>query len=134
LARTRTTARPEETLLSLRVQPRASRDEIVGWQDASLRLRVTAPPVGGAANAAVALLLARALGVPPSSIRVVRGLRGRDKLVSITGLSDSDVRARLASHRASKTVQPREVRAYRSRVASVSAHPRSKPVSRSPLQ
>ena len=79
------------------MQPRASRDEIIGWTDAALRLRVTAPPVDGAANAAVALLLGRALGVPPSSIRVIRGLRGRDKLVQITGVDDAAVRSRLAS-------------------------------------
>jgi uncharacterized protein (TIGR00251 family) len=79
------------------VQPRASRNEIVGWQDATLRLRITAPPVDGAANAAVTALLARALGVSPSSVRVVRGLRGRDKVVSIAGLADADVRRRIAS-------------------------------------
>jgi uncharacterized protein len=79
------------------VQPRASRNEIVGWQDATLRLRITAPPVDGAANTAVVALLARALGVPPSSVRVVRGRRGRDKLVSIAGLADADVRHRIAA-------------------------------------
>lgn len=83
-------------LLPLRVQPRAARDEVVGWQDATLRLRVTAPPVAGEANTAVVLLLARVLGVPRSTISVVRGLRGRDKLVRITGLDDAGVRDRLA--------------------------------------
>jgi len=131
------------------VQPRASRDEIVGWQDASLRLRVTAPPVDGAANAAVALLLARALGVPPSSIRVVRGLRARDKLVRITGVGEADVRSRLEARALTmpQAVPAREVRANRSRVASdsggsgvrsrvapISGHPGSKPASRTPLQ
>jgi uncharacterized protein len=111
------------------VQPRASRDEIVGWQDATLRLRVTAPPVAGAANAAVTRLLAHALHIPASSISVVRGLKGRDKVVEITGFSDGDVRARLES----RSGTPTEVRAYRSRVAPVSGHPRSKPASRPPL-
>jgi len=100
------------------VQPRASRDEIIGWTDAALRLRVTAPPVDGAANAAVALLLARALGVPPSSIRVVRGLRARDKLVRISGLGEADVRSRLEARALTMppAVPAREVRANRSRV------------------
>ena len=82
--------------MSLRVQPRASRDEIVGWQDATLRLRVTAPPVAGAANAAVKRLLAKALGVPPSSINVVRGLQGRSKIVEVTGLGEAEIQSRLA--------------------------------------
>jgi uncharacterized protein (TIGR00251 family) len=85
------------TLVRLRVQPRASRDEIVAWQDDVLRVRVTAPPVEGEANAAVRTLLARVLGVAPSGVEVVRGERGRDKLVRVTGLSRADVRARLAA-------------------------------------
>ena len=83
--------------MSLRVQPRASRDEIVGWQDTTLRLRVTAPPVGGAANTAVARLLATALGVPPSSVSVVRGLQGRTKIVEVTGLGPAEIQNRLAA-------------------------------------
>ncbi|PYN75815.1 MAG: DUF167 domain-containing protein [Candidatus Rokuibacteriota bacterium] len=114
-------------MLSLRVQPRASRDEIVGWQDATLRLRVTAPPVAGEANMAVARLLARALGVPPSSISVVRGLRGRDKLVSITGLGEADIRSRLLSH------TPRAGSGVSEPRAPVSGHTRSK-ASSWPLQ
>ena len=91
-----TTARPE-ALVRLRVQPRASRDEVVAWQDDALRVRVTAPPVEGEANAAVRTLLARTLGVAPSTVEVVRGERSRDKLVRVAGLSLADVRARLAA-------------------------------------
>ena len=94
--KTRATPRPEGVLLPLRVQPRASRDEIVGWQNGALRVRVTAPPVDGAANAAISALLAGALRVPPSSISVVRGTRGRDKLVRISGLGAAELRRRLA--------------------------------------
>jgi uncharacterized protein len=120
-------------LLSLRVQPRASRDEIIGWQDATLRLRVTAPPVGGAANTAVARLLARALGVPFSAISVVRGVRGRDKIVEITGLDTTEIQRRLA--RATGSEPPPTVRAGVSGpLAPISGHPRSKPASRTPLQ
>ncbi|MBI2159960.1 MAG: DUF167 domain-containing protein [Candidatus Rokubacteria bacterium] len=100
-------------MLRLRVQPRASRDEIVGWQAGVLRLRVTAPPVEGEANRAVAALLARVLGVAPSRIHVVRGARGREKLVEIVGLGGDHVRSRLAS---------------------LSAHPGPTPGSRTPLQ
>ncbi len=84
-------------MLAVRVQPRATRDAIVGWQEGTLRVRVTAPPVEGEANDAVARLLARALRVAPSTIAVIRGARGRDKLVRIDGLGDEEVRSRLAS-------------------------------------
>lgn len=111
--KTRAAASPDSTVLRLHVRPRASRDQVVGWQDGTLCLRVSAPPVEGEANRAVEALLARALGIAPSRIRVVRGERGREKLVSITGLDDADVRSRLAS---------------------VSGHPRPTPASRPPLQ
>ncbi len=81
--------------MRLRVQPRASRDAIVGWRDGALRVSVSAPPVEGEANRALGVLLARALGVPPSAVRVVRGTRGRDKLVRIEGVTDEQIRARL---------------------------------------
>jgi len=88
--------RAEHAVLRLRVQPRASRDAILGWQDGVLRVRVTAPPVEGAANAAVVALVAKALRVAPSTVRVVGGERGRDKRVRVAGLTDADVRTRLA--------------------------------------
>jgi hypothetical protein len=84
-----------EAVLRVRVQPRASRDEIVGWRADALGIRVTAPPVESRANAAVAALVARALNVPPSAVQVVRGERGRDKWLRVAGLSPADVRARL---------------------------------------
>ena len=68
---------------------------IVGWQDTTLRLRVTAPPVDGAANTAVTRLLAEALSVPPSSISVVSGLHARGKIVEITGLGQAEMQRRL---------------------------------------
>lgn len=82
-------------MLRVRVQPRASRDEVLGWREGVLALRVTAPPVEGEANRAVEALLAGALGVRRSAVTVVRGERGRDKLVRVAGLTDDEVRARL---------------------------------------
>jgi uncharacterized protein (TIGR00251 family) len=79
------------------VQPRAARDEIVGWQDETLRVRVVAPPVEGEANTAVRQLIARALGVAPSTVALVRGDRSRDKVVRVAGLSLADIRSRLAA-------------------------------------
>jgi uncharacterized protein (TIGR00251 family) len=81
----------------LRVQPRAARDEVVGWQAGELRVRVTAAPVEGDANRAVVELLARVLGVRVGAVTIVRGVRGRHKLVRVEGLSLDEVKARLVS-------------------------------------
>ncbi len=93
----RETPSPAAPLLHVRVQPRARRNEVVGWQDDALRVRVTAPPADGQANHAVADLLARALGLPVSQVALVRGAASRDKLFRIGRLSPSDVRLRLAA-------------------------------------
>jgi uncharacterized protein (TIGR00251 family) len=79
----------------VRVQPRASRNGIAGWRDGVLAVRVTAPPVEGEANAAVCALLAAALGVRPSAVTVARGIRGRDKLVRVDGMTSPEVESRL---------------------------------------
>ena len=91
--------RTDGARVRVRVQPRARRNEIVAWQDDALRVRVSAPPVDGAANAAVEALLAQALRVAPSAVEVVRGERSRDKVVRVAGLSLADVRARLTLSR-----------------------------------
>lgn len=77
------------------MQPRASSDAIGGTRQGALVVRVTAPPVEGQANAALARVLGRALGVPPTSVEVVRGASGRDKQVRVRGLDAASVRARL---------------------------------------
>lgn len=87
-------SRPTATI-KVRVQPRASRNEIVGYQGDVLRLRVTAPPTGGQANDAVAALLAEALGLAKSQVRVVRGAASRGKLVAVESLAREEVRRRL---------------------------------------
>ena len=114
-------------MLRVRVQPRASRDAILGWQAGTLRLRVSAPPVDGKANRAVATLLATALGVAPSSVRVVQGERGRDKLVKITGVGEDDVRSRLASRSGYPQIHagsPRASNALRVRTATPASRTR----------
>jgi uncharacterized protein (TIGR00251 family) len=85
-----------EVSLRVRVTPRSSRDEVVGWQEGVLRVRVQAPPVGGRANQALARLLAEALGVARGAVEVVRGHRGREKTVRVVGLDEEGVKSRLA--------------------------------------
>jgi uncharacterized protein (TIGR00251 family) len=85
------------TVLRVRVQPRASREEIAGEREGALLVRLTTPPVEGRANRALTALMARALDVPPSSVTVLRGARGRDKLVHVAGVPEAVVRARLGA-------------------------------------
>jgi uncharacterized protein (TIGR00251 family) len=84
-----------ETRLTVAVRPRAGRDEIVGWQDSVLRVRVAAPPADGAANAAVRALLAGRLGCPGSQVETLRGTTARTKIVRVAGLAPAEVAARL---------------------------------------
>jgi uncharacterized protein (TIGR00251 family) len=82
-------------LLRLRVQPRASREEIVGVAGDAIRVRLTAPPVDGMANDALVRFLAVLLRVPRSSVELVSGQTGRTKLVAVTGVSVEDTAQRL---------------------------------------
>ncbi len=84
-----------EYLFSVRLTPRASQDKIAGWEGDVLRVRVTAPPVEGRANEALLRLLARALDVPTSRLRLAHGQTQRNKVVAVEGLTADEVRARL---------------------------------------
>jgi uncharacterized protein (TIGR00251 family) len=81
--------------IPVRVQPRASRDALGGVREGALVVRLTAPPVEGEANAALVRFLAHALGVPPAAVALVRGARGRQKLVRVSGMDAAAVRQRL---------------------------------------
>jgi hypothetical protein len=69
--------------LEVRLQPRASRDEIAGMRGGRLLVRVTAPPVGGRANKALCDLIAKRAGVARGKVTIVRGERSRDKVVRV---------------------------------------------------
>jgi uncharacterized protein (TIGR00251 family) len=78
--------------IEVKLTPRASRDEIKGMRDGVLLVRVTAPPVEGKANEAMRRLIAKRAGVPKSRVSIVRGERGRLKLVAIEGVDESVVK------------------------------------------
>ncbi|MDB4913631.1 MAG: hypothetical protein JWM95_1275 [Gemmatimonadetes bacterium] len=78
--------------VSVHVQPRAVRSEIVGQHGAALKIRLQAPPVDGAANEALIALLAAKLRVPRRAVRVVAGLASRAKTVEIDGTTENAVR------------------------------------------
>jgi hypothetical protein len=86
---------PDGVTLRVRVQPRASKDALGGEREGALVVRLSAPPVEGAANEALARFLGRTLGIAPSAVQVVRGATGRQKLVAIAGLDAVTARERL---------------------------------------
>ncbi len=85
----------EEARIEVRLQPRSSRDELIGISDGVLQARVCAAPVDGEANQALCRLIARRAGVPSSRVEVLRGHRGRLKLVRVAGLRPEELLAAL---------------------------------------
>ncbi len=81
--------------IEIRVQPRASRNAISGVRAGTLRIRVTVPPVDGRANTAAIALVAQALDVPKSAIRLVKGASSREKTLSVESMSQEEVNRRL---------------------------------------
>jgi uncharacterized protein (TIGR00251 family) len=81
--------------IRLHVQPRASRSELAGRHGDAIKVRLTAPPVDGAANEALLQFLAVRLQVPRSALSLVAGASGRSKVVAIEAISPEDVSRRL---------------------------------------
>ncbi len=87
------TPRGDAVRFAVRVQPKASRVGVDGLHGDALKVRVHAPPVDGAANAAVIEVIADALGVPKRAVRIVSGDSSRSKVVEVDGVSVAQVRA-----------------------------------------
>ncbi len=85
----------EGVRLRLRIQPRASSEEVAGIAGDAIRLRLRAPPVEGAANEALVRFLAARLGVARSAIALEAGHSGRNKLVTVAGVTAEEVARRL---------------------------------------
>jgi uncharacterized protein (TIGR00251 family) len=82
----------ERVSFSVRVTPRASANEVAGEREGVLLVRVTAPPAEGKANEAVVALLARALDVPRTAVRLERGASARTKRVSVPQAAEAGLR------------------------------------------
>ena len=93
---------PPPLRIAVRVTPRGGRDAVDGWMvDAAgrplLKVRVSAPPADGAANAAVLKTLAEALGLPRSALSLAAGASARVKQVEVRGLDPASLAARLGA-------------------------------------
>jgi len=77
-----------EIILKVYLQPKSSRNEIVGPYRDGIKVRVTAAPVEGKANEALLRFLAKEFGVTPSSIEIVRGHRSREKIIRVAASLD----------------------------------------------
>ena len=88
-------AQADGVLLSVKLQPRASANEIGDILGNELRIKVTAPPVDAAANEALLKLLAQQLHCPRNRVDLVRGHTSRHKTIKVFGLAPKDVAAKL---------------------------------------
>jgi uncharacterized protein len=79
----------------IQVIPHASRAEIAGVQEGALKVKVTAPPVGGAANEACIKLLARELGLKKSQMEISSGAKSRKKTVMIKDISKKELETKI---------------------------------------
>ncbi len=82
-------------LLSIKVQPRARRNELAGTLGSELKVRVTAPPVDSAANGAVVEFLAETLHIPQRQVTLIRGHTSTHKVIRIDGLDAATAAERL---------------------------------------
>ena len=85
----------EEARFIVRVQPNARQNQIVGFKEGVLRIRIAASPAEGKANDALIKFLSDCLGVSKSRLSIEKGLTGRTKTISIRRLSQSLARAEL---------------------------------------
>jgi len=77
--------------LDVRVQPRSARNQLVGEQNGCLKIKLTAPPVEGEANAALVNFLADHLGVPRRDVVLVKGEASRTKIIEIRGMEREEL-------------------------------------------
>ena len=84
-----------EVKISLRVCPNGGRNEVVGFTNGILRVKVSAPPIKGKANRELITFLSRLLGVGKGSVNIIKGHTTRNKIVAVDGLSQGEVMNRL---------------------------------------
>ncbi len=86
----------DHCVIQIKATPNSPRDEIQGWLGDSLKVRVQAPPSDGKANERLCTFIAATLCLPKGSVTLVAGASSRQKRLAILGLSEQQVRQRLA--------------------------------------
>jgi uncharacterized protein (TIGR00251 family) len=79
------------------IQPRSTQNEVLGVHNNSLKIRLTSPPVDGAANKTCVKFLAKSLGVSHSKIRIIAGLNNKNKTIEIDDIDEPAFRKKLTS-------------------------------------
>jgi uncharacterized protein (TIGR00251 family) len=74
-----------EIILKVYLQPKSSKNEVVGPYRDGIKVKVTAPPMEGKANEALIRFLAKKFGISPSCIEIIKGLHSREKTLRISG-------------------------------------------------
>ncbi len=77
----------EDIIFKVYLQPRSSKNEIVGPYRDGMKVKVTAPPIEGKANEALVRFLAKEFGIPSSCIEILKGHHSREKTLKILGLA-----------------------------------------------
>ena len=88
----------EPIRIIVRVQPNASRNELLGFKDDILRLKIAAPPVKGKANQELIAFMSDILGIRKSNLTIEKGATGKKKVISITGLTQTQIIERATGH------------------------------------
>ena len=78
-------------MFAVRVQPRASKDEIAGEMGGAIKVRLRAPALEDRANEALVELLAELLKTPKSAVRILSGDRSRNKRVEVRGVTEKQI-------------------------------------------
>jgi uncharacterized protein len=78
-------------VLKINVQPKASRNELMGVHEGSLKVRLTAPPVEGEANKECIKFFSKLLGIPKSAVEILHGHKSRSKVLLIRGIEPEAV-------------------------------------------
>ncbi len=81
--------------LRIKVQPRSAKNQLCGLQGDDIKLKLTAPPVDGAANEACLRFFAELFDIPLNRIQIVSGQTGRNKIIRVAGLNKEQVLAKL---------------------------------------
>ena len=81
--------------LRVRVTPRSSKNEVIGWKDNALAIKITSPPVEGAANRTCIEFLSKLLGISKSQITLVSGDKSRNKTFEIESMDESEMMGKL---------------------------------------